>query len=84
MIVNFTVKLKTKGENDTVIPTFKKELGQGVVEIRTLEFVGATEKDLKSPMFQKQIFETAEDLLHEWFEVKVDLINKKTKKKKKR
>lgn len=56
-------------------PTFKEELGKGVVATQIADFKGVTEKDLDTPSLQMQIFELAEKLKNEWFEVVFEINN---------
>lgn len=69
MELKYTVKIKGKHRP----PVFKDGLGRGVVHTRVVEFKGTTEADLETPVFQKQIYEYAHELLNEYFEVKVEL-----------
>lgn len=78
MELKFTLKIKGNGKNKP--PEFKKGLGAGVLEIRVLDFIGAKKKDLKSPMFHKQLHETVEGIIGEWIEVKIETVKKKNKK----
>ena len=81
MELQFTLKIKGSGKKNP--PEFKKGLGAGVLEIRVLDFIGAKKKDLKSPMFHRQLHETIEGIISEWIEVKVEILTKKNKKNEK-
>jgi hypothetical protein len=65
MDIEYTIKIKDKHNP----PTFDEKLGQGVVSKVVVTFKGATEENLKSPLFQRQVFEQAEEFLKDWFEV---------------
>jgi len=48
-------------------------MGKGVVATQNAEFLT---EDFDSPIVQSRIFELAEKLLHEWFEVVPEIIKK--------
>ncbi|MFW5847667.1 MAG: hypothetical protein ACOCVF_01995 [bacterium] len=66
MEIEFTVKIKKENKP----PTFHKELGEGVLQKITFSFKEATEKDLKDPIFIKELLEIANELKENWIEVK--------------
>ena len=71
MEIKYTIRIKEEHNP----PTFKEELGKGVVATQIADFKGATEKDLDTPNLQRQIFELAEKLKNEWFEVVFEINN---------
>lgn len=70
MEIKYTIKIKDE-QNP---PTFNVEFDKGVLETRVVDFTGATEDDLKKPMFLKHVYEIAEELKNEWFEVKFEIV----------
>ena len=71
MELKFTVKIKDE-QNP---PTFKEELGKGVLQTIIVDFKGMTDEDLeKNPQFNVQIYEMMEKFIKEWVEVKVEKI----------
>ena len=70
MEIKYTIKIKDK-QNP---PTFDERLGKGIVEERIVDFKDATEDDLKKPMFLKHVYDLAEELKNEWFEVKFEIV----------
>lgn len=68
MIIEYNLKIK--GEN---LPEFKDGFGEGVVMIQEVEFKGATEADLESPLFQRQIDDMGLQLMRECFEYKINI-----------
>jgi hypothetical protein len=71
MEIKYTIRIKEKHNP----PTFKEELGKGVVATQIADFKVANEKDLGEPNLQRQIFELAEKLKNEWFEVVFEINN---------
>ena len=71
MELKFTIKIKDE-QNP---PTFKEELGKGVLQTIIVDFKGMTDEDLeKNPQFNVQIYEMMEKFIKEWVEVKVEKI----------
>ena len=71
MELKFTIKIKDE-QNP---PTFKEELGKGVLQTIIVDFKGMTDEDLeKNPQLAVQINEMMEKLVKEWIEVKVEKI----------
>ena len=71
MELKFTIKIKDE-QNP---PTFKEELGKGVLQTIIVDFKGMTDEDLeKNPQFNVQIYEMMEKFTKEWVEVKVEKI----------
>jgi hypothetical protein len=71
MELKFTIKIKDE-QNP---PTFKEELGKGVLQTIVVDFKGMTDEDLeKNPQFNVQIYEMMEKFRQEWIEVKVEKI----------
>ena len=71
MELKFTIKVKDE-QNP---PTFKEELGKGVLQTIIVDFKGMTDEDLeKNPQFNVQIYEMMEKFIKEWIEVKVEKI----------
>mgnify|MGYP003337935844 FL=1 len=71
MELKFTVKIKDE-QNP---PTFRGDLGKGVLQTIIVDFKGMTEEDLeKNPQFNVQIYEMMEKFAKEWIEVKVEKI----------
>jgi len=60
--IKYTIKIKDEHNP----PEFK--LGKGVVATQVAVFK-CTDEEFESARFQAQIFELAEKMLHEWFEV---------------
>lgn len=74
MEIEFTAKIKSKHKP----PVFDKRLGKGVVAKITIEFKGVKSKDLKNkPLLLKNIFEKRDEILNDFFEVKIKEIKKK-------
>jgi hypothetical protein len=71
MEIKYTIRIKEEHNP----PTFKDELGKGVVATQVADFKGLTKEDLESPSVQMQIFELAEKLKNEWFEVVFEINN---------
>jgi len=71
MEIKYTIKIKDEHNP----PIFDKKLGKGVLATQIADFKGATEEDLKTPNFQRQIFELSEKLKNEWFEVVFEINN---------
>lgn len=65
MEIKYTVRIKLEHNP----PVFKDEFGAGVIATQIADFKGATEQDLKSPNFQRQMHELAEKIKNEWIEV---------------
>jgi hypothetical protein len=71
MELKFTVKIKDE-QNP---PTFKEELGKGVLQTIVVDFKGMTDEDLeKNPQLNVQIYEMMEKFRQEWIEVKYEKI----------
>jgi hypothetical protein len=71
MELKFTVKIKDV-QNP---PTFKEELGKGVLQTIVVDFKGMTDEDLeKNPQLNVQIYEMMEKFRQEWIEVKYEKI----------
>jgi hypothetical protein len=71
MELKFTIKIKDE-QNP---PTFKEELGKGVLQTIIVDFKGMTDEDLeKNPQFNVQIYEMMEKFAKEWIEVKYEKI----------
>ena len=71
MELKFTVKIKDE-QNP---PTFRGDLGKGVLQTIIVDFKGMMEEDLeKNPQFNVQIYEMMEKFAKEWIEVKVEKI----------
>ena len=71
MEIKYIVRIKEEHNP----PTFKDELGKGVVATQVADFKGLTKEDLERPSVQVQIFELAEKLKNEWFEVVFEINN---------
>ena len=71
MELKFTVKIKDE-QNP---PTFRGDLGKGVLQTIIVDFKGMTEEDLeKNPQFNVQIYEMMEKFAKEWIEVKYEKV----------
>lgn len=66
MELKFIIRIKAEHNP----PTFKEELGKGVVATQVIDYK-VTEEDLNSPTFALAIINKAEELLNEYFEVKI-------------
>ncbi len=72
MEIKYTVKIKD--EQDP--PVFDEKLGKGVLATQVAVFKNFTEDDLKSPMFQRHIYELGEKMKNDWIEVDFEIIKK--------
>jgi hypothetical protein len=71
MELKFTIKIKDE-QNP---PTFRGDLGKGVLQTIIVDFKGVTEEDLgTNPQLAVQINEMMEKLVKEWIEVKYEKI----------
>jgi len=71
MLIEYTLKLTSDKA-----PEFKEGLGKGVVCIQEVDFKGATEEDLKSPAFQRQISDMGDQLLNKHFTYEIKVTEK--------
>jgi hypothetical protein len=71
-MIQFKFTVKIKDEHNP--PTFKEELGKGVIHTRVVTFTTATEEDLGTPNFTLALLETANDLRYDWVEVNFEKI----------
>lgn len=78
MEIEYTVKINNRHNP----PIFNKELGKGVLMKVIVDFKGATKKDLKSPLFLRQMYEQAEKFRDDWVDVDFKPKNHKQKKNK--
>lgn len=62
MEIEYVVKIKEKHNP----PVFDKQLGKGVVAKIVIDY---KDVDVNQPMFQKHLYEKANDFLNEYFEV---------------
>ncbi len=72
MEIKYTIRIKEAQKP----PVFDDKLGKGVLATQVVIFKGATEEDLKSPSFQRQIYEQGEQMKKEWIEVDYEIIKK--------
>ena len=74
MEIKFTIKIKDEKNP----PTFKEELGKGVLETVIVNFKELREDDLKTDvMFASYINDLINEFKENWIEVKCEIINKK-------
>lgn len=70
MEIKYIVRIKAEHNP----PTFNKEMGSGVLITQIVDFKFATTEDLKSPLFQRQIFEQGETLKNNLIDVEFEII----------
>jgi phospholipid N-methyltransferase len=76
--MEFKFIIRIKAEHNP--PVFKEELGKGVVATQVIDYK-VTEEDLSSPTFALNIIEQADELLNEYFEVKIVRVDQPDTKK---
>ena len=69
---NIKYTIKVKDEHNP--PEFKLGLGKGVISTQVINF-NITDEDFDSAKFQAHIFELAEKMLHDWFEVVPEIVD---------
>jgi len=72
MEIKYTIKIKNKHNP----PVFDKKLGKGVVATVNVEFKGAKDENLKSPLFIRQLYEQSQEFLNDYFEVTYKKVRK--------
>lgn len=71
MDVEYTVKIKGKN-----LPVFLKGLKKGVIAKIVITFVGAKKKDLKSPMFIREVWDKQDEILKDCVEITHKILKK--------